>query len=106
MVLNEFLLIYNVRKGDDTMNIEIRPHNKIRDFIDHLCNRFEDMMFSVILHLPKWMITDSFMDLLDTYTTNRILRLQQQTIKQTWRNMYLEESVQEISANQAQKKHQ
>jgi hypothetical protein len=46
------------------------------------------------------------MEWLDTYTTKRINQLKQQTIKQTWNNMYLQKASQEISTKQAQKKHQ
>jgi hypothetical protein len=38
------------------------------------------------------------MDWLDHYTTKRIDQLRKQTIKQTWRNMSLENAVNEISA--------
>jgi hypothetical protein len=88
------------------LNIEIKPHNKIKDSLDRLCSRLEDLMFSVIQRLPEQLIPDYLMEWLDHYTTKRIDQLKQQTIKQTWHNMYLENAIQEISAKQAQKKHQ
>jgi hypothetical protein len=104
--LNEFLPYYDVGKGDNTMDIEIKPHNKIKDFLNRLCSRLEDLMFSVVQILPEWLIPTPLMNWLDHYITKRINQLKQQTIKQTWRNMYLEGAVQEISAKKAKNKHQ
>jgi predicted RNA polymerase sigma factor len=100
--MNRFLIII-AYKGDDIMDIELRPHSKIKDFLDHLHSRLEDLMFSAVQHLPEQMIPDSLMNWLDRYTSKRIDQLRQQTIKQTWRNMYLENAVQEISGKQTQK---
>jgi hypothetical protein len=43
------------------------------------------------------------MDWFKRYATKRLIQLQQQTVKQTWRNMYLENAVNELSTKQAQK---
>jgi hypothetical protein len=85
------------------MDIEIRPHSQIRDFLDRLHSRFEDLMFSVVLHLPEWMMSDSLMEWLDHYTNKRIAQLRQQTTRQAWDNMHLEDVVQEISEKQTKK---
>jgi alkyl sulfatase BDS1-like metallo-beta-lactamase superfamily hydrolase len=63
-------------------------------------------MFFIVQHLPEWLIPAPLMNWLDHYTTKRINQLKQQTIKQTWRNMYLEGAVQEISAKKTKNKHQ
>jgi hypothetical protein len=88
------------------LNIEIKPHNIVKDSLDRLCSRIEDVMFSVFYYLPEWLIPAPLMEWLDHYTTKRIKQLQQRTIKQTWRNMYLKDAVQEISAKQAKNRHQ
>jgi REP element-mobilizing transposase RayT len=88
------------------MDIEIKPHSKIKDSLDRFHSRIEDLMYDMILKIPERFIPASLMNWLDTYTTKRINQLRQQTIKQTWHNMYLQKASQEISAKQAQKKHQ
>lgn len=55
------------------------------------------MMFFIIMKLPEGFIPRSFMEWLDRYTTKRINELKQQNIKQTWRNMYLQDAINEIS---------
>jgi hypothetical protein len=55
-------------------------------------------MFSVVQRFPERLIPSPIMDWLDHYTTKRIDQLRQQSIKQTWRNMSLENAVNEISA--------
>jgi hypothetical protein len=88
------------------MDIEIRPHSKIRDSLGRFHSRIEDLMYDMILKIPERFIPVPLMEWLDTYTTKRINQLKQQTIKQTWNNMYLQKASQEISAKQTQKKHQ
>lgn len=97
---NVFLPYLNVQRGDK-MNIEIRPHSKIKDSLDRLHSRLEDLMLSLVQHLPEGMIPDSLMEWLDHYTTKRIAQLHQQTVRQTWHNCQLETVIQEISEKQA-----
>lgn len=80
------------------MTIEIHPRNKVKDSLDRLHSRLEDLMFSVVQRFPERLIPSPIMDWLDHYTTKRIDQLRQQSIKQTWRNMSLENAVNEISA--------
>jgi hypothetical protein len=60
----------------------------------------------MILKVPERFIPAPLMKWLDAYTTKRINQLKQQIVKQTWNNTYLQKASQEISAKQAQKKHQ
>jgi hypothetical protein len=63
-------------------------------------------MYDMFFKIPKRFIPTTLMEWLDAYTTKRINQLKQQTIKQTWNNMYLQKVAEDISAKQAQKKHQ
>ena len=58
----------------------------------------EDMMFSVIEHIPERFIPHFLMEWLDRYTTKRLNKLKQESVRQTWRNICLEDAVNEISA--------
>lgn len=57
-------------------------------------------MFSIIQKLPDKLLTDSLMNWMDRYTTKRINQLKQQNVKSTWKNMYLQKAVDEISNRQ------
>lgn len=57
-------------------------------------------MFSTIQKLPEKFIPRFLMKWLERYTTKRINELKQQSIKQTWRNMYLQKAVNEITNRQ------
>ena len=57
-------------------------------------------MFSIIQKLPDRLLTDSLMNWMDRYTTKRINQLKQQNVKNTWKNMYLQKAVDEISNRQ------
>ena len=50
--------------------------------------------------LPDRFIPSALMDWLDRYTTKRINQLKQQNIKNTWRNLYLQKAVDDISKQQ------
>lgn len=82
------------------IDIEIRPHNPIKEFFHKLHSRLEDILFAIIQKLPEKLIPHWLMDWLDRYATKRINELKQQTIKQTWRNMYLKNSVTKIHNQQ------
>jgi hypothetical protein len=85
------------------MEIEIRPHNKVKEFLHKTADKLEDFLFSVILAVPEKFIPSFLMDWFKRYATKRLIQLQQQTVKQAWRNMYLEDAVNELSTKQAQK---
>lgn len=57
-------------------------------------------MFSIFQKLPEKFIPRWLMEWLDHYTTKRINELKQQHIKQVWKNMYLQNAVNEISNRQ------
>ncbi len=82
------------------MNIEIKNPNHLKDFLHGLHNKFEDMMFSIILKMPERLIPRLLMEWLDRYTTKRINQLNQEIIKDKWKSVYLQKAVDEISNRQ------
>lgn len=54
------------------------------------------MMFSIIQNTPERFIPRWLMNWLERYLNKRITELEQQSIKMTWQNMYLQDTVNEI----------
>ncbi len=88
--LKELIIIY----------IEIKDRNSVKEFLHRMHSKLEDIMFSIIQKLPEKFIPNWLMEWLDHYTTKRINELKQQHIKQVWKNMYLQNAVNEISNRQ------
>ena len=84
----------------NTIDIEIKKRSFIKDFFHKQHSKLEDLLFKIIMKLPDRFIPSSLMDWLDRYTTKRINQLKQQNIKQTWRNLYLQKAVDDISKQQ------
>lgn len=82
----------------NTIDIEIKKHSIIKDLFYKLHSKLEDLFFKIIMKLPDRFVPSSLMDWLDRYTTKRINQLKQQNIKQTWRNLYLQKAVDDISS--------
>ena len=82
------------------IDIEIKKPNHFRNALHKLHSRLEDMIFSLIQRIPEKFLTDSLMDWIDRYTTKRINELKQENIKNTWKKMYLEKAVEDISKMQ------
>ena len=80
--------------------IEIKDRNSVKEFLHRMHSKLEDIMFSIIQKLPEKFIPNWLMEWLDHYTTKRINELKQQHIKQVWKNMYLQNAVNEISNRQ------
>lgn len=82
------------------IDIKINKHSKMKVFINCCYNKIEDITFSFIMKLPEHLIPVSLMNWMDKYTIKRINQLKQQNIKNTWKNMYLQKAVDEISNRQ------
>ena len=80
-----------------TINIEFKEHNQPKDFFHRLHSKLEDIAFSIIQKLPEKFIPHFLMEWLERYLDKRITELKQQTIKQTWRKMQLQDAVDKIS---------
>lgn len=88
-----------------TINIEIKDRSRIKEFSDNLFSRLEDMMFSIIQKLPDKLTPPFLLEWFNKYLDKRIMELQQQNIKQTWKQMYLEDAINDIH-NQSKEKAQ
>lgn len=79
-----------------TIDIEIKDRNHIQDFFHKLHSRLEDIAFSIIQRIPEKLLPHWLMNWLEKYLDKRISELKQESIKMTWRNMYLQKAVDDI----------
>lgn len=86
------------------IDIEIKDRNRTKEFLHYLHSKLEDLMFAIVQKIPEKYVPQFLMEWLDRYTTKRLNELKQQTIHQTWRNLYLEKAVNDISDRQQSKK--
>lgn len=82
------------------IDIELKDRNHIKDFFHKVNNRLEDVTFSIIQKLPEKFIPQWLMNCLEKYLDKRISELKQESIKMTWRNMYLQSATNEIHNRQ------
>ena len=82
------------------IDIEIKNRSIVKEFLHKLNSKLEDLFFKIIMKLPDRFIPSALMNWLDRYTRKRINQLKQQNIKQTWRNLYLQSAVDDISNRQ------
>lgn len=83
-----------------TIDIEIKDRNRIKDFFHKIHSKLEDIAFSIIQRIPEKFIPHWLMNWLEKYLDKRISELKQQSIKMTWRNMYLQSATNEIHNRQ------
>lgn len=82
------------------IDIELKDSNHVKDFFHNLHSRLEDITFSIIQRIPEKFIPQWLMNRLEKYLDKRISELKQQSIKMTWRNMYLQSATNEIHNRQ------
>ena len=82
------------------INIEIKKPNHLKEFSQKIFSKVENLLFEIILKLPDRFISSDLMNWIDRYTRKWINQLKQQKIKQTWRNLYLQSAVDDISNRQ------
>lgn len=78
------------------IEIELKKRNRLKEFFHKLHDRLEDITFSIIQRIPEKFIPQWLMNRLEKYLDKRISELKQQSIQMTWRNMYLQNAVNEI----------
>lgn len=83
-----------------TIDIEVKKHNRPRKNFLRLHSKLEDTLFSIIQRIPEKFIPHWLMNWLAQYLDKRITKLKQQSIKMTWHNMYLRNSLTEIHDRQ------
>ena len=82
------------------IDIEIKDRNHIQEIFHKLHSRLEDIAFSIIQRIPEKFIPYWLMNWLEKYLDKRISELKQQSIKMSWRNMYLQSATHEIHNRQ------
>lgn len=78
------------------IDIELKDRNRLKEFFHKLHSRLENITFSIIQKLPEKFIPQWLMNRLEKYLDKRISELKQQSIQMTWRNMYLQNAVNDI----------
>ena len=82
------------------IDIELKKRSIVKESLHKLHSTSEDLLFKLIMKLPDRFIPSTLMEWLDRYTTKRIRQLELQNVKQTWRNVYLQKAVDNISSRQ------
>lgn len=82
------------------MHIEIQKLNRFKDLLHKIHSRLEDLLFSIIRHIPEKMIPAFLMNWMERYTSKRIAELKQQIIRNRWRTIELEKFVDDINSRE------
>ena len=88
--------VYCLRRELITINIELEDRNRIKEFIQNFHSKAEDLFFTIISKLPEKLIPSPIMNRLEKYLDKRISELKQESIRMTWHNMYLQNTVNDI----------
>lgn len=88
------------------MDIEIRPKNILKEFLSNLHDKLEDILFFLIRKTPDKFMPSSIMSWFENYLDKRSKELQQEILRQQWRQVHLERAVKEIHTPQQGKKAQ
>lgn len=78
------------------IDIELKDRNCLKEFFHKQHSRLEDVAFSIIQRIPEKFIPHWLMNRLEKYLDKRINELKQESIKMTWHNMYLQNTVNDI----------
>ena len=89
-------LYINDEGGVLVMEIKIRNRNPIREFFNKSHSQLEDIAFSIIQLIPERFLPQTLMEWMGRYLDKRLNELKQQTVKQNWKNVYLQKVVEEI----------
>lgn len=83
-------------KGVIKLNIEPKDRNHLKDFCSKFHSRLEGLLFAFVQKIPEKYFPHWLIDWLDRYLNKRITELKQQSIKLTWKKMYLQDTVNDI----------
>lgn len=83
-----------------TIDIELKDRNRLKEFFQNFHSKAEDLLFTIIQKLPEKLIPSLLMNWLDRYLDKRISELKKESIKMTWKNMYLQSAVEDIRTRQ------
>ncbi len=82
------------------IDIKIEDRKPIKEFFKNLHSHLEDLLFSITSKLPEKFISHWLMNWLDRYLDKRISELKQESIKLTWKNLYLQSAIDDIHTRQ------
>ena len=99
-VLNFSRYTQNIFKGVIIIEIEFKDRNHIKDSFRAIHSRLENMAFFIIQQTPEKFLPHWLINSLDKYLDRRISELEQESIKMTWHNMYLQNSLTETHNRQ------
>ena len=85
------------------MNYEITPRNRTKDILRQIYDKLEDFLFWIIQNIPEKFIPSTLMHWADRYLDKRIQQLKQETIRQNWNQIYLNQALEEIYLRQQAK---
>ena len=85
------------------MNYEITPRNMAKEFFHQIHDKLEDFLFWIIQNIPEKFIPSTLMHWADRYLDKRIQQLKQETIRQNWNQIYLNQALEEIYLRQQAK---
>lgn len=78
------------------IEIELKPRNRVQEFLHKICDKTENIFFDIILKIPEQFIPSFLMKHIEHYIDKRTQELQQQIIKQRWQQTALEQAVSDI----------
>ncbi len=81
------------------VDIELKPRNQLKQFFHTFFNKLEDLMFIVFQKTPERLIPPFLMRWMDNYTRKRLHELEQDVIRQRWKKVQLEKTLEEIRSN-------
>lgn len=79
-----------------TIDIELKDRNRTKEFFHKLHSILENTLFSIVQKIPEKFLPHWLMNWLERYLDKRIRELKQESIKATWRNIYLQNAVDNI----------
>lgn len=77
------------------INIKIQQRSKVKQIFHKLYDTLEDCLFSIVEKLSERFIPPKMMDWLERYLNKRIQQLEQQSIEDTWKMVYLDKVIDE-----------
>ena len=85
------------------MNYEITPRNRTREFFHQIPDKLEGFLFWILQEIPERFIPSALINWADRYLDKRIHQLKQETIRQNWNQIYLNQALEEIYSRQQAK---
>lgn len=82
------------------IDIELKDRSRTKEFFHKLHNKLEDILFSIVQKIPDKFLPHWLMNKLEKYLDKRISELKQESIRMTWKNMYLQSAVNDIHSRQ------